>query len=406
LCLELLAINEETGVLTVRGVIDREVVGSQLDFHVLSVLRTSSSDFINDVASCALVRLTIIDIDDNAPYFVRSHYLFSVGENATIGSYVGQVQSVDLDASSSFSQFYYKMNSSLFSVNEATGVIVTAKILDRELAARHNVTVYVQSFNSNKFDNSCVVTIDVTDVNDNPPIFQFPTTTNNTVRVRHDMSLGSVVTRLVAVDADSDENANLTYYMADDHQHVASDSMFRVLPSSGLVLVAGNLSMLRHQIPSRVYVLRATVTDGGSPQLTATASVFLNIIEPLEAGDYLRANYEVTTAVDNAAGHLHMIGIVAFTGCIIIVVMCSLIATLVNRCAGMRMRTSMASKVHGNRNVMWRKVASSEAVESPLYVTSRRQQNADISESTDIILTLDSEPVNYAVSTPHNIVKF
>jgi hypothetical protein len=397
LCLELFAIDEETGELTVRAAIDREVVGSQLDFHVLSVLRTSSSGVINDVASCALVRLTIVDIDDNAPHFIRSHYLFSVVENATVGSYVGQVQAVDLDASSSYSQFCYKMNSSMFSVNAATGVIITAKTLDRELAAKHNVTLYVQSVNSDKFENSCVVTIDVADVNDNPPIFQFPTAANNTVRVRHDLSVGSVVTRLFAVDADSEENANLTYYIEDD-QRAAPDSLFRVLPSSGLVLVSGNLTVLRHQIQKRVYVLRVTVTDGGCPQLTATASVFLNIIEPLEAGDYLRANYDVTNAIDNVAGHLHMIGIIAFTGCIIIVVMCSLIAMLVNRCAGMRMRTNMAAKAHGNRNVMWRKVASSEVVESPLYVTSRRHQNTDTNESADIILTLDSEPVNYAVS--------
>jgi len=398
MCSDLLAIDESEGVITVRCDIDREQVGGRIDFHVFAVLRTR--DVTSDAESCALVRLSIVDVNDNAPRFTGSSYSFSVVENASVGSFVGQVHAIDRDVTPSFSQFRYELNSSMFAIDAMTGTIVIARSLDHELATRHDVTVRVRSVESTTDSDVTQVTIDVIDVNDNPPIFQFPTAVNNLVRVRHNVPIGSVVTRLVALDADSDSNANLTYCCNTDEQN-PSNILFRVLPSSGLVIVVGNLSTMRQKMYGGVYILPVCVVDAGVPQQTASSSLSVLIMEPSESGDD-----DVTNMPESASGHVHIVGIVAFAGCIVVIAMCSLVAMFVNRRANVRTHKSMVSKMPISRNVAWRKVASSEVTESPMYsVTStpRRHPNTEhpiteLAESSDIILTLDSEPVNYAVS--------
>lgn len=399
---DLMSIDDFNGSITVRNVIDREQIGAQLDFHVVAVLRMR--DVSIDVESCALVRLSIIDIDDNTPQFIHSSYSFFIVENATIGSYVGQVHAVDMDATPMFSQFRFELNSSLFAIDASTGTIVIARTLDHELAVRHDVIVKVRSIGMTTESDVTHVIVDVIDVNDNPPVFVFPTTVNNTVRVRHNLPVGSVVTRLVAIDADSDNNANLTYCSNTD-EHKPYNMLFRVLPSSGLIVVAGNLSTLRNRMSRNLYVLHVCVFDSGVPQRTANSAVFLHIMEPAE---YLRTDYEVTNMTESASTHVHIVGVVASAVCIVVIATCSLIAMFVNRRANVRTHKSMATKTPLNRNVAWRKVASSEVTESPLYsvtTTSRRHPNTPDNQcdSADIILTLDSEPVNYAVSFNLNL---
>ena len=454
-------------MITVNGPVDREQLGPLLQFHVFAALprptmtsSTSANDDTSTTTSCALVQLTLVDVDDNSPRFLRSYYAFSVLENATVGSYVGQVRAVDPDievsataALSSTSTFGYRLiDSSFFTVDSTTGTIRVAWSLDRESIARHELVVTVTgAVTSSARDEDVVsrIVVDVIDVNDNRPIFLFPSNANNTLRLRHNLPIGSSIARLVAVDVDADNNANLTYCSPAAAKHdvaapSAASAFFHVLPSSGLVLTAGNLSELRQVSGiSRPYALVVCAFDAGQPSLTSTASLFLHIVDPPETGDYLRADYDDVIEMGDigaVSGHVHVlvVAVVAFFGCVAVVGICSSVAVLVTR----RVATwwtprgagvgglSLNGKV---RNVTWRKVSScdvtipadAETTEEttktaaqqhpnhglvhqhphphppPPAARRRRQEIADLDDSehsSSIILTLDSEPVNYAVS--------
>jgi hypothetical protein len=153
--------------------------------------------------------------------------------------------------------------------------------------------------------------------------------------------------------------------------------------------------------------------DAGSPRLTSSALLHISVVDNSEAIDYARANYDViNTTSDNTPNHVHMVGLAALCGCVVVVGVCSLVAVLFNKRANVR-NVGVSGKSHCSRNVVWRKVASSDAVESPLYVATAaalRKQKTEVPsaptttnatnsqpEGPDIILTLDSEPVNYAV---------
>jgi len=99
--------------------------------------------------------------------------------------------------------------------------------------------------------------------------------------------VGYIVTRIVATDADIGGNAQLVYSMksaaarTDNHHHgdadaaAASQSLpFDVDSSNGAVYVTSSLRGVGgsgRSSPRRDYVLSVTVSDRGSPPLTAGA---------------------------------------------------------------------------------------------------------------------------------------
>ena len=407
-------VDEESGRVTAVVSLDRERVGDFLQFHVLANIPD------HHTASHALVLLTVVDVDDERPRFVSPRYSFSLPENVAVGSFTGVIVAVDRD-SSPFADFRYKLNSSMFAINAHTGVIVTRAPLDRETTATHHLTVSVHSVydsgsetGNNHVDSvdEATVVVKVDDVNDNAPYFRFPLPTNHTLWVPSTSGIGSTVGHVMAVDPDAGDNARLTYYMVSSERR----NVFRLMADSGQLTVIGNLTAL----PRRLRFV-VGVRDGGRPSRTATAvlTVHISVLSASSVGN--------TSSVGLSASHAGslvmvdgnvMAAIAAIAGCFVVTLVFSLLAVTVHR------RTATATRASTTRSAgsgtaasraAWSKMATSDmsGIDSPLYSAvvnsatttsvSSRTGNGKMSElcfeGPDIILTLESEPVNYAVSS-------
>ncbi|XP_053575179.1 cadherin-16 [Bombina bombina] len=156
--------------------------------------------------------ITVIDENDNRPIFSQETYHVKITETTAKGSHLLTLKSMDADdKNTKNAQISYKINSqkpklpkdSLFYVEEETGEL---SLLDSSLQSsianqyRLEVTATDLAGEEGGLSSSCVIIIDVIDVNDNPPVFlknQFKPFT-----ILEDTEPGRLITTLTATDED------------------------------------------------------------------------------------------------------------------------------------------------------------------------------------------------------------
>ena len=84
-------IGHDTGIITLTGQLDREIVTE------IAILVEAVDHGIPSLTSTTTVFVEVVDVNDNSPVFSASNYEFNVRENVLYNSSVGQVNAVDMD---------------------------------------------------------------------------------------------------------------------------------------------------------------------------------------------------------------------------------------------------------------------------------------------------------------------
>ncbi|XP_055462733.1 protocadherin beta-7-like [Psammomys obesus] len=120
----------------------------------------------------ALVKILVLDINDNSPEFAQSLYKVQSPENTPVGSLVVAVSARDLDTGS-YGQiaytFFYATERILqtFQINSTSGSLYLKGELNYEAIQTYSITI--QAKDGGGLSGKCTVVVEVTDVNDNPP---------------------------------------------------------------------------------------------------------------------------------------------------------------------------------------------------------------------------------------------
>ncbi|VDO05335.1 unnamed protein product [Rodentolepis nana] len=129
-------------------------------------------------ASSKIIPITLIDVNDNRPYFQQPIYQFSIRENKPPGTLVGRVIVQDNDAGINGEvditlSCKTGRHQHLFSINEK-GEIRSNEVLDREAnPKRIQFTVVAEDRGKPSFRTTAEVTIEIEDENDCSPKFAF-----------------------------------------------------------------------------------------------------------------------------------------------------------------------------------------------------------------------------------------
>uniref|UniRef100_A0A8C4WPX2 Cadherin 1 n=1 Tax=Gopherus evgoodei TaxID=1825980 RepID=A0A8C4WPX2_9SAUR len=153
--------------------------------------------------------ITVSDQNDNKPQFTQSVFTGSIEEGAKPGTSVMQVTATDADDSvnsyngviaySILQQIPEQPHGEMFTINSETGVIsVIATGLDREMTPNYTLIVQAADVQGQGFTTSATAMIEVTDTNDNAPVFD-PLTYQATVP---ENEVGVLVDRLHVTDRD------------------------------------------------------------------------------------------------------------------------------------------------------------------------------------------------------------
>lgn len=131
------------------------------------------------------------------------------------------------------------------------------------------------------FPNRATVTIEITDENDNAPIWLYPRAPDDSrIQIGVEFPTTRIITRVRAVDADSGKNARIIYSLEDaSFVHFSHDRTCDLFALFSLESTTGHLRMREGISPcikpgdSVRLLLRAT--DGGTPPLSKDAEFFL-----------------------------------------------------------------------------------------------------------------------------------
>ena len=127
-------INPQTGAIITTKPLDREVQSG----YLLTV--TAKDGGIPQLSDTTDVEISITDINDNAPTFLKSSYTGSVSEDSLVGTSVLQVAANDVDTGlNSRIRYALKEEVGAFVIDPTSGVIRTATPLDRESIASYEI---------------------------------------------------------------------------------------------------------------------------------------------------------------------------------------------------------------------------------------------------------------------------
>ncbi|XP_048472295.1 cadherin-23-like [Rhincodon typus] len=259
--LSLFQINRVTGVITVRGQIDRE----KGDYYLITVI----ADDGGPKKDSTVVIITIEDENDNSPVFdATSDSSVDIPEDVAIGRRVAVVFAHDLDAGKNgmvnFTILSGNMNKT-FKISTADsncGEIYLAQHLDREQTDRYTLTIQALDNGLRPRRTNHILTITAVDVNDNAPVIANAGRYN--ISIYENVGGGTAVTRVRATDADTGLNAVLYYYITRGNE----DLTFRIDRLTGEIVT-------RPSPPDRerqdFYQLTVTVEDDGTPSLSVNS---------------------------------------------------------------------------------------------------------------------------------------
>ncbi|CAL7951403.1 unnamed protein product [Xylocopa violacea] len=191
--------------------------------------------------STAVVVVFITDVNDNKPVFKDcSMYNPKVEEGAPNGSTVIKVQATDEDKGVN-GQVKYSIvqqpnqKGTKFTVDEETGQVSTNKVFDREGDDGKFVSVTVKATDQGEpsLEGVCSFTVEITDVNDNPPLFDRQRYVEN---VKQDASIGTNILRVSASDEDADNNGAITYSLSSPNNDQGLE-YFEIQPESGWIVL-------------------------------------------------------------------------------------------------------------------------------------------------------------------------
>ncbi|XP_057269709.1 protocadherin gamma-A12-like [Pezoporus wallicus] len=245
----------------------------------------------------ALIRVVVLDANDNAPVFSQEEYTVRVPEDMPVGSLLVTLMASDPDdglngyVKYSLTKITEKA-SKIFELGSETGALTLVGSLDFEEVSKYEMEVQAHD-GGGLFDSGKVV-ITVTDVNDNAPVISVRSSLSE---IPEDTPSGTVVALLHVQDRDSGANGQVRCSLNEGFP-------FRLRSSQGSyysVVTSGELD--REKVSEYNVTVRAV--DGGSPVKESSAVLALRVLDVNDnAPVFAEPRYSARLAENNAAGAL------------------------------------------------------------------------------------------------------
>ncbi|XP_030708278.2 protocadherin beta-3 [Globicephala melas] len=228
------------------------------------------------------ITVLVSDVNDNAPAFTQTSYTLSVRENNSPALHIGSVRATDRDAGANAQVTYSLLPpldahvplASLVSINPDNGHLFALRSLDYEALRAFEFRVGAADRGSPALSSQALVRVLVADDNDNAPFVLYPLQNASapcTELVPRAAEAGYLVTKVVAVDDDSGQNAWLSYQLL----KATEPGLFGVWAHNGEVRTARLLSE-RDAAKHRLVVL---VKDNGEPPLSASVTLHVLLVD-------------------------------------------------------------------------------------------------------------------------------
>ncbi|XP_036168825.1 protocadherin alpha-3-like [Myotis myotis] len=242
--------------------------------------------------------ITILDVNDNAPAFERSVYKVRLSENAPNGTLAVIVNASDLDEGVN-KDIVYSFNTdtsadtlSKFHLDPVNGYISVKGNLDFEETKLYEIQVEATDKGTPPMADHCTVLVEILDTNDNVPELVIKSLS---LPVLEDAPLGTIIALISVSDLDSGNNGQITCTLS---PHVPFKLVSTFKNYYSLVL---DSALDREKVSH--YELVVTARDGGSPSLSSTASLSVEVADVNDnAPLFAQPEYTVFVKENNPPG--------------------------------------------------------------------------------------------------------
>ncbi|KAJ1523428.1 hypothetical protein ONE63_001290 [Megalurothrips usitatus] len=292
-------INEETGEIVTKVLLDREV---KEKYELVLVARDHGSP--TSYETLRVLSINVIDANDNNPEFPRGPstmpYHFSAPENAPPNVKIGRVEAQDPDEGLYARIYYYLIRNSgpgLFSIERTDGTLYTNATLDRE--KEDSYELYIKASNDPDFfmpkdemnamseselqqDPSIAhVVVKVLDENDNPPQFEH---LNYYAGVNAMANVDELVIQLTAKDPDLGSNGSIIYYIAASnlYKYGSNRSSGSIVPSPFNITQTGQLRTSNYMAEYNQdrFIIDVVAREQSPPERETRTKVHVWLYEP------------------------------------------------------------------------------------------------------------------------------
>ncbi|XP_064176017.1 protocadherin-15b isoform X2 [Anguilla rostrata] len=227
-----------------------------------------------------LVEITVLQ-PSVIPVFIQEEYRFApVSENAQVGKVVGTVMAAAVNQTIVYSIVEGNENG-IFSMNNITGVISTASLLDYESVNGYTLRVQADSMSvvaSNlrvtAKTNTAKVFIDVQDENDHPPVFTEKLYLGG---VTEDAKTFTSVLQVQALDEDTGNYSAMQYRLVIPSMARKKDG-FVVEPYTGVIKTA----IMYRNMRRSYFKFDVVATDNYGKGLSSSAQVVVSVVNQLD----------------------------------------------------------------------------------------------------------------------------
>lgn len=233
----LFTIDATTGLIQTRVSFDRE----DRSIYRLAVAATDAGK--PPKQTVRILRVEILDLNDNRPTFTSSNFAFKVAEDAPIGHVVGILnetrRSDGNDIVYTITTLTSDPTAHAFDIDSSTGSLVLTRNLDRETQSEYNLEIRASDRSSlgSSQSSAIAVKIEVLDVNDNKPRWSEDPIE---IVVAENTAMGLPLFNFTATDVDAGENGSVHFELV-DQLPLSERKTFNVNAISGVLTHSNTL---------------------------------------------------------------------------------------------------------------------------------------------------------------------
>ncbi|KAL7848430.1 hypothetical protein AOLI_G00231480 [Acnodon oligacanthus] len=262
--------------LMVREPLDREKVSRyEITLHVTDEGAPPLTD--NET-----ITLEVLDVNDNAPVFPQSSYTIHLVENNEPGALLCSLTARDPDLNENQYLVYFIVEkeiantsvSVLFSINPENGDLYALRTFDYEHEKEFLFHAEARDSGIPPLSSNVTVRVIILDQNDNAPQIVSPWRAKGSIIeevVPRATDKGSLVAKVIALDADSAQNSRITYQFL----QVTDATLFTLDSYNGEIRTA---RMFTYRDPKQQRLI-VIAKDNGDPPHSATVTIKVSTME-------------------------------------------------------------------------------------------------------------------------------
>ncbi|XP_073730270.1 protocadherin gamma-A11-like isoform X12 [Misgurnus anguillicaudatus] len=259
---DMFIINEQNGEVSLNGQVDYENVNQ----YVLKIQAKDQGGLSN---ACKVI-IDVLDINDNSPSISVLSSSHSISEGSNSGTVVAMLNVNDIDSGLNGKVNCVINDDIPFAITSSSNSffsLQTEQELDREGKSEYNIIVICTDEGVPALSSSVSFPVQITDVNDNPPIFE---KRHHEACIVENNTPGISIFKVKASDADWNQNARVSYILEDSTVNgVSVSSYVSVHPDSGVITAMRSFDY--EQLKN--FNIQVKAQDGGSPPLSSNVTV-------------------------------------------------------------------------------------------------------------------------------------